>query len=698
MQVKKYFRQGIYALLISLFLTGISAPVRAAEDTGSADEVNSVADAGATEETEKPKEAEKPEETEKTEESGEPEDVDKPEMEVKTAEESGSEPTTPTEPETPKKESVTCSDFQTSASKKQLAKGNFVVEVRGLACDSGIKQVRIQVYSKDDKSNSYTYTAKKKSSGRYRVTVDIARHKNQLGVYKAKLVVVDKKGKKKTLSQLATYDFSVNKGITSAELNKTEKKVSLKLADASVPGGIKKVEFSVYAKKDGAKKAQVFSADLNKKTGEYTATVKLGKLSADSTGVYVARAKIYAACGVNKSLDKQEFVVSDCSGKLSVALADENAGTYRLRASDLSAPSGIKKVQFKVWTGSKKSAVIFDAKGSGNARSYTMSLTALKGSLGKYHVQLLVTMGNGKISTVASDTFKPDLTDYLYVLKPEKNNTRKIYMKNISQKGKVTFRVWSDKKGKDDLVSYKASRSGNTAKVTFKTRDLKHSGKVYVAAYVAGKKVKTISIKIPASDMKKNGWYYEKYNGKTYKFYYKNDSKVKNLTKILKLGKNESLYIEVNRRKCTVTVYARDGKKGYIIPVAAFACSVGKAGTPTPRGTYYTDRKHRWKVLMGPSYGQYATHVVGGVYFHSVAGSSRSVHNIKASNYNRLGSPASHGCIRLCVRDAKWIYDHCALKTKVKIFDSSHSGPLGKPKTIKISGSTNYDPTDPAVR
>ena len=135
--------------------------------------------------------------------------------------------------------------------------------------------------------------------------------------------------------------------------------------------------------------------------------------------------------------------------------------------------------------------------------------------------------------------------------------------------------------------------------------------------------------------------------------------KVKNLTKVLGIGKNEDLYIEVNRRHCTVTVFAKDGKKGYIIPVISFACSVGKASTPTPRGTYYTDRKHRWKVLMGPSYGQYATHVVGGIYFHSVAGSSR---------------------------------------TKVKIFDSSSKGPLGKPKTIKISASTKYDPTDPAVR
>ncbi|HCT92135.1 MAG TPA: hypothetical protein DF613_12280 [Lachnospiraceae bacterium] len=633
MRVKKFFRQGIYALLLALFLAGTSIPARASEDIEAAE----------------------------------------------------------VSPQGP----LTYTSFKASASPKQLAKGKFVVEVRGLSCDSGIKQVRMQVYSKTDKSNSHTYTAEKKSSGRYRVAVNIANHKMQLGKYKIKVVVTDKDGEKIALPELATYDFSLNKGTTSVKLNKAEKKVTMRLSGASVPGGIEKVEFYVHAKKTGAKESDVFAAVLDKKTGEYTAVTKISKLSSSFPGTYVARAKVYAACGVTKLLDEQEFVVSGCDGKLSVKLADEDAGTYRLKVSSLASPSGIEKVQFKVWRDSKKNAVFYDAKGSGDSRSFTMKLTDFDGSLGKYSVQAIVTMGNGKVSTVASDTFRPELTDYLYMLKPEKNITRKICIKNISRKGNITFAVWSDKNGKDDLTSYKAVRKGDTAKITFKNSALKHAGKVYIAAYVNGKEIKTISVKIPASDLEKNGWYYEKYNGKVYKFYYKNGSRVKNLTKILNIGNSEDLYIEVNRRCCTVTVFARDGKKDYIIPVISFACSVGKASTPTPRGTYYTDRKHRWKVLMGPSYGQYATHVMGGVYFHSVAGSSRSVHNLRASDYNRLGSPASHGCIRLCVRDAKWIYDHCALKTKVKIFDSSYKGPLGKPKTIKISG--NYDPTDPAL-
>ena len=40
---------------------------------------------------------------------------------------------------------------------------------------------------------------------------------------------------------------------------------------------------------------------------------------------------------------------------------------------------------------------------------------------------------------------------------------------------------------------------------------------------------------------------------------------------------------------------------------------------------------------------------------------------MKTSSYRALGSRASHGCIRLTVADAKWIYDNCGEGTVVHI-------------------------------
>ena len=58
---------------------------------------------------------------------------------------------------------------------------------------------------------------------------------------------------------------------------------------------------------------------------------------------------------------------------------------------------------------------------------------------------------------------------------------------------------------------------------------------------------------------------------------------------------------------------------------------------------------------MGPSWGQYGTHVdgagQGGIFVHSVACGQANSYNLPAVEYNKLGSPASHGCIRTCVRN-----------------------------------------------
>lgn len=185
----------------------------------------------------------------------------------------------------------------------------------------------------------------------------------------------------------------------------------------------------------------------------------------------------------------------------------------------------------------------------------------------------------------------------------------------------------------------------------------------------------------------KNGWYYE--GG--YKFYYKNNVKVTDVRSII--GTQSSYEIKINKQMSCVTVYAKDGSNGYIIPVVAFACSPG-SGTPT--GTFYTSDKYRWHQLYG-AMGQWCTRITGHILFHSPPYTSYNNKTLWPKEYNKLGTWASQGCVRLRSGDAKWIYDNCASKTKVTIYNSSTAGPLGKPTYAKIPLSQTWDPTDPTV-
>ncbi len=171
-----------------------------------------------------------------------------------------------------------------------------------------------------------------------------------------------------------------------------------------------------------------------------------------------------------------------------------------------------------------------------------------------------------------------------------------------------------------------------------------------------------------------------------------NDNKVDTTKK----DKN-TYYIKINNKANVVTIYTKDTKGKYTVPVKAMICSIG---TATPKsGVYRTSDMYTWRLLQGDVYGQYAVRITGHILFHSVPYQKRAKDTLEWWEYDKLGTDASLGCIRLTVEDAKWIYDNCPKGTQVEFYYSSDPGPLGKPTSKKISSYDEklkkWDPTDP---
>lgn len=152
-------------------------------------------------------------------------------------------------------------------------------------------------------------------------------------------------------------------------------------------------------------------------------------------------------------------------------------------------------------------------------------------------------------------------------------------------------------------------------------------------------------------------------------------------------SEEQEYVIRINKQANCITVYLNK------IPIKAFITSTGEA---TPTGTFHTIVKYRWHQLIHEVWGQYCTRIVGHILFHSVPYRECNNKTLMRGSYNKLGTTASAGCVRLTCGDAKWIYDNCKLKTKVIIYKSEDPGPLGKPKAQKLPPGQNWDPTDPA--
>ena len=87
-----------------------------------------------------------------------------------------------------------------------------------------------------------------------------------------------------------------------------------------------------------------------------------------------------------------------------------------------------------------------------------------------------------------------------------------------------------------------------------------------------------------------------------------------------------------------------------------WSCVTGAPSTPTITGTYSTTGFKRTN-LTTDTRARWATQINGGYFFHSILNSD-----------SELGTSASHGCIRLSVDNAKWIYDNIFSGTKVFIY------------------------------
>ena len=125
------------------------------------------------------------------------------------------------------------------------------------------------------------------------------------------------------------------------------------------------------------------------------------------------------------------------------------------------------------------------------------------------------------------------------------------------------------------------------------------------------------------------------------------------------------LVVDLSDRRTYVYRWTGDG---YNERIDTFKCCVGAPKTPTPQGTFQGAGQAggRWYYFKDFNcYAQYAWRIQGGILFHSVT-YSRPNENSGGSTRS-LGRAESHGCVRLTVSDAKWIYDNCPMGTTVVV-------------------------------
>ena len=164
---------------------------------------------------------------------------------------------------------------------------------------------------------------------------------------------------------------------------------------------------------------------------------------------------------------------------------------------------------------------------------------------------------------------------------------------------------------------------------------------------------------------------------------------------------SSAYYVKVNKTHNVAVIYGKDSNGEYTKIIKTFLVSTG--GDNTPNGVWTTTDRYETLSLVGGVWGHYTLRITGPIWFHSVPYYSKPAdghwNDLEYDEFNKLGTTASLGCVRLSTLDAKWIYDNLPWHTQVEIYESDEL-PAGvvKPSGVKIDTSSEYrgwDPTDP---
>ena len=131
----------------------------------------------------------------------------------------------------------------------------------------------------------------------------------------------------------------------------------------------------------------------------------------------------------------------------------------------------------------------------------------------------------------------------------------------------------------------------------------------------------------------------------------------KALAKAKKRGSATNYFIAVDIKNHRTMIFKRSGGTWKLSK--NWVCSTGAPGSPTPTGS--------WTVgIKGYSFGEgytcyYYTQFWGDYLFHSV----KYYQGTRTIKDGRLGKDVSEGCVRLDIKNAKWIYDYIPEDTRV---------------------------------
>jgi len=382
--------------------------------------------------------------------------------------------------------------------KVNASDGTFQMVLSNVTAKSGVSRVQAKVWTREDKKDSKTYTAKKQKDGSYIVNVDTINHKYNYGDFKISVFVKD--GNNHNINTVEDH-FEMNRPETNITLtpDESEKKVAAVVENVPYLKHVSKVQLAVWSESKAKDDLRWYTA---KKQADGSWKTNITVKNHKGVGLHNVQAYVVLKNGKKISIGQSSYeVTAPTTSAPTIESVDAMAGSFNVSVQDVVAKSGVSKVQVKVWTQeNKKDSKTYTAKVQEDGSYLTsVSIANHKYNYGDFKIEVYVTDGNGNNTKTAEDHFemnRPEINTMLTLDETEKKVEAVVenvpYIKHLS---KVQLAVWSDTKGKDDLRWYTAKKQEDGSwKTNITVKNHKGVGMHNVQVYVVLKNGKKISV------------------------------------------------------------------------------------------------------------------------------------------------------------------------------------------------------------
>ncbi|WP_334116213.1 GBS Bsp-like repeat-containing protein, partial [Streptococcus parasuis] len=231
--------------------------------------------------------------------------------------------------------------------------GSFDVTISNITAPRGLTKVYVPTWTATGGQNDIKwYEANRQSDGSYKLTVNKAQHKNEVGNYQVHVYYRGEDGSMIGIGATTVNlpELKASGTVTAINVNDQDGSYEVKISNVIAPKGLNKVYVPTWTEA-GDQDDIVWHEAERQSDGSYLAKITKSEHK-NGTGKYISHVYYQGLEGTLTAIGATSITLPElkASGTITAINVNDQDGSYEVKISNVIAPKGLNKVYVPTWT------------------------------------------------------------------------------------------------------------------------------------------------------------------------------------------------------------------------------------------------------------------------------------------------------------------------------------------------------------